>query len=66
MPKQKSHSASKKRFKATGKGKFKRSRAHSKHKAASKSSKQLRNLRGTKVAHKDDEKKIREALPYAK
>ncbi len=66
MPKQKTHSASSKRFKVTGSGKFVRSRGHKQHKATPKSSRQKRNLRGTTVAHSGDERRIAEAIPYAK
>ena len=66
MAKQKTHSASSKRFKVSGSGKLLRSRGHKKHKANPKTTKQKRNLRGTTVANKADEKRIRKALPYAK
>ncbi len=66
MPKQKTHSASSKRFRLSGSGKPVRSRGAKKHKATCKSTKQKRNLRGTTVANKADEKRILRAIPYAK
>lgn len=66
MPKQKTHSASSKRFRLSGSGKPVRSRGAKKHKATCKSTKQKRNLRGVTVASKGDEKRIKNAIPYAK
>ena len=45
MPKQKSHSASKKRFSLTGTGKVKRKRANTRHILTEKSTKRKRQLR---------------------
>jgi len=45
MPKQKTHKASKKRFKITGTGKLKRSQAGKKHLNSHKPSKRKRQLR---------------------
>lgn len=64
MPKQKTHSASKKRFKITGTGKAVRSRGHRKHKLTGKSSKRKRNLKGTTIAHKADQDRIKKLIPY--
>ncbi len=66
MPKQKSHSGSKKRFRFSGKGKPIRSRGAKKHKATCKTTKQKRNLRGVTVASDADAKRIQRALPYGK
>lgn len=66
MPKQKTHSASSKRFRLSGSGKPVRTRGAKKHKATCKSSKRKRNLRGTVVSSKGDEKRIKAAIPYAK
>jgi large subunit ribosomal protein L35 len=49
MPKQKSHKASRKRFKVSAKGKLMRSQAGKKHLNSPKSGKRKRHLRG-KVA----------------
>ena len=65
MPKMKSHSAAKKRFKATANGHFKHMQAHKSHLLTHESSKRKRKLRGNKMVHKANEKQIRELLPYA-
>jgi large subunit ribosomal protein L35 len=65
MPKIKSHSAAKKRFKRTANGHFKHKQAHKSHLLSHESSKRKRKLRGTKMVHKADEKHIRDLLPYA-
>ena len=65
MPKMKTHSASKKRFRKNNKGtKIKRSKAYKRHHAWAKSSDQGRALR--KGAHLDDsqQKRIETLLPY--
>jgi len=59
MPKQKTHSSSKKRFKISAKGKVITPYAYKKHKAEAKSPKRRRNLRGTKIADKTNEKRIK-------
>ena len=64
MPKQKSHSASKKRFKITKSGKVMRPHAHIAHKRTRKTAKQKRRLRGTTVAHPTSAKRIKSMLPY--
>ena len=65
MPKQKSHSAAKKRFKRTANGHFKHKQAHKSHLLTHESSKRKRKLRGTKTVHKTNEEQIRQLLPYA-
>ncbi|MGI6077837.1 MAG: 50S ribosomal protein L35 [Fastidiosipilaceae bacterium] len=64
MPKQKTHSSSKKRFKVSGKGKVITPYAYKKHKAEAKSPKRRRQLRGTQVAHTTNEKRIKKMIPY--
>ncbi len=64
MPKQKTHSASKKRYKISGTGKVIRGQAFKKHKAEAKSSKRRRNLRGSTTTFEGDAKRIRQMLPY--
>jgi len=64
MPKMKTHSASKKRFKKTSKGKIKRSKAFRRHHAWAKTSKQGRQLRGGAYLHAADESNIKRLLPY--
>lgn len=65
MPKLKTHSAAKKRFKKTASGHFKHKQAHKSHLLTHESSKRKRSLRGTKVVHASDEQSVREMLPYA-
>lgn len=65
MPKQKTHSASKKRFKVTGTGKVTRPSAYKKHKAAMKSPKRRRQLRGTTSSTSaGDMARIKAMIPY--
>jgi large subunit ribosomal protein L35 len=62
MPKQKTRSAARKRFKLTGKGRIKRMRAGKSHILTKKHPKRKRRLRhGTLVAHAD-ERRIRRLL----
>ena len=65
MPKMKTHSAAKKRFKKTASGHFKHKQAHKSHLLTHESSKRKRALRGTKNVHKSNEKQISLLLPYA-
>lgn len=64
MAKQKSHSASKKRFKITATGRVKHKQAHKSHLLTHESSKRKRKLRGSKMVHKTNEKQIKRLLPY--
>ncbi|MGI6546161.1 MAG: 50S ribosomal protein L35 [Fastidiosipilaceae bacterium] len=64
MPKQKTHSSSKKRFKVTGTGKVTSPFAYKKHKAEAKSAKRRRQLRGTRTAHSTNAKRIKDMIPY--
>ncbi len=63
MPKMKTHSASKKRFKKIGTGKIKRSKAYKRHHAWAKSVKQGRNLRGPAFFEGANLKNISKLLP---
>ncbi|NOU48244.1 MAG: 50S ribosomal protein L35 [Bacteroidales bacterium] len=62
MPKMKSKSGAKKRFKLTGTGKIKRKHAFKSHILTKKSTKRKRNLTYSGLVHKTDEKNIREML----
>ena len=62
MPKMKSKSGAKKRFKLTGTGKIKRKHAFKSHILTKKSTKRKRNLTYSTLVHKTDEKNIREML----
>ena len=63
MPKLKSHRGAAKRFKKTGTGKFKRSKAFKGHILTSKSRKRKRGLKGTTLVSKPDQAKLRKMLP---
>lgn len=62
MPKMKSHSGAKKRFKISGSGNVKRARAGRRHHAWARSTKQTVNLRHSVSVHLADEVKVRRAL----
>jgi large subunit ribosomal protein L35 len=64
MPKVKTHSATKKRFKRTATGKIKRSRAFKRHHSWAKSAKALRALRSEVYVDSTQEKKISSLMPY--
>jgi large subunit ribosomal protein L35 len=64
MPKIKTHSSSKKRFKLTGTGKVIRAKAYKSHILTKKTTKRKRNLRKTTVASKADAATIRKMIPY--
>ncbi len=58
MPKMKTKSSAKKRFKLTGSGKIKRKHAFKSHILTKKETKQKRNLTQSGLVHKSDEKSI--------
>lgn len=62
MPKQKTHKATKKRFRLTAKGKVKHRGAGTSHLAARMEHKRKRNLRGTRVLASAQVKQITKAL----
>ena len=62
MPKMKTKSGAKKRFKLTGTGKIKRKHAFKSHILTKKETKQKRNLTKTTLVHKSDEKNINAQL----
>ena len=64
MPKMKTKSGAKKRFKLTATGKVKRSMAGKNHMLIRRSNKQIRNLRGTTIASPEDARIIKKFLPY--
>jgi len=59
MPKQKTHSGLKKRIKVTGTGKLMRGQVYKGHLAASKTTKQNRQLRGEAMVSASDKKRIK-------
>jgi len=62
MPKMKTHSSIKKRFKVTGTGKVTRYKSHRNHLLFGKSARQKRNLRGTFIMAPGDVKRIKQML----
>jgi large subunit ribosomal protein L35 len=65
MPKLKTKSGAAKRFKVTGSGRIKRSKAYLRHILTKKSTKRKRHLRGTTSVHSSDTRSVRTMLPYA-
>ncbi|MCE2731966.1 MAG: 50S ribosomal protein L35 [Cyclobacteriaceae bacterium] len=64
MPKVKTKSGAKKRFKVTGTGKIKRKHAFKNHILTKKETKQKRRLGNKAVVSKSDEKNVAIMLPY--
>ncbi len=62
MPKMKSHSGAKKRFKKTANGKIKRRKAGKSHILTKKTTKRKRNLRKPTTVDKADAKRIKRML----
>ena len=62
MPKMKTHSSAKKRFKVTGSGKIKRFQAYTSHMMRNKSKKAKLRLRDAALVSKADEKRIKRLL----
>lgn len=65
MPKMKSKSGAKKRFRKTGSGKFKRFKKGKRHLLTRKSQKRKRHLRKAALVHPAQHKQITQMLPYA-
>ncbi|OGW29227.1 MAG: 50S ribosomal protein L35 [Nitrospinae bacterium RIFCSPLOWO2_12_FULL_47_7] len=64
MPKMKTNKSAAKRFRKTGTGKIKRSRAYTSHILTSKSKKRKRNLRKSDLASPGDARRLKVMLPY--
>ena len=64
MPKMKSHSGAKKRFRKTGSGKFKHEHPGQRHLMAPLGGKRRRFLRGSSTLNNTDAKTMRRFLPY--
>ena len=64
MPKMKTNRGAAKRFKKTGTGKIKRSKAFTSHILTKKSTKRKRNLRKSGLVDESNLKAIRKILPY--
>ncbi len=64
MPKIKSNSGAKKRFKITKGGKIKKANSFKSHLLSSKSTKRKRNLRKLSIVSDQEERKIKRMMPY--
>ena len=64
MPKMKTKSGAKKRFKHTASGKVKAGQAGKRHGMIKRSNKQIRNLRGTDTLSKPDARTVKKYMPY--
>ena len=64
MPKMKTNRGAAKRFKATGSGKIRRSKAFTSHILTKKSTKRKRNLRKSGLDDPADPKAVKRMLPY--
>ncbi len=65
MPKLKTHSGAKKRFKVTGTGKIMRRKANKSHLLTGKPSKRTRRLRESAIVSDSDYKNLKRLLPYS-
>lgn len=66
MPKMKTKSGAKKRFKVTATGRIKASQAGKQHGMIKRTNKFIRNARGTTTLCKADEKIVKTYMPYAR
>lgn len=66
MPKLKSHSGAKKRFKFTKSGKIKKASANKSHILNKKTTKRKRALRKTDITDKTNVKAVKAMLPYSR
>ena len=66
MPKMKTKSGAKKRFKVTASGRVKAGQAGKRHGMIKRSNKFLRNARGTTTLCKADERTVKGYMPYAR
>lgn len=66
MPKLKTKSGAKKRFKVTGSGKIKAGAQGKRHGMIKRHAKFIRNARGTMVLNDSDEKIVKKYLPYSR
>jgi large subunit ribosomal protein L35 len=65
MPKMKTKSGAKKRFRFTASGKVKTGQVGKRHGMIKRSNEQIRNLRGSAVLSESETKRIRRWMPYA-
>ncbi|MEL7104299.1 MAG: 50S ribosomal protein L35 [Pseudomonadota bacterium] len=66
MPKMKTKSSAKKRFKMTGTGKVVGGQAGKRHGMIKRTNKFIRNARGTTVLSEPDQKIVKKYMPYAR
>jgi len=66
MPKMKTKSGAKKRFKVTATGRIKAAQAGKRHGMIKRTNKFIRNARGTDVLCKADENIVKKYMPYAR
>ncbi len=64
MPKMKTHTGAKKRFKTTANGKIKRKQTNKRHILSSKSTKVKRRLRMPAMVAKSDAAAVKQMMPY--
>ena len=64
MPKLKTKSSAKKRFKITAKGKILMPQAGKRHGMIKRTNRQIRKQRGTAIMSKQDEKIVKSYMPY--
>ena len=64
MPKLKTKSSEKKRFKITARGKVVMSQSGKRHGMIKRTNTQIRNLRGTTIMSKQDSKIVKSYMPY--
>jgi large subunit ribosomal protein L35 len=64
MPKMKTNRGAAKRFRSTGKGRFKRAQSHLNHILTKKSTKRKRHLRADSHVAEADEAAVKKLLPY--
>jgi large subunit ribosomal protein L35 len=65
MPKLKTKSSAKKRFKLTASGKIKAGQTGKRHGMIKRSNEQIRNLRGTRVLSDSETQRIKRWMPYS-
>ncbi len=66
MPKMKTKSSCKKRFKVTASGRIKSAQAGKRHGMIKRTNKFIRNARGTTTLSKPDEKIVKSMMPYSR
>ena len=65
LPKLKTKSGAKKRFRLTAKGKVRMNQSGKRHGMIKRTNKQIRNQRGTTIMAESDAKIVRKFVPYA-